>query len=173
MAGGTVKRRPSPPGVYTEEFKDRVVQKYLSGTESSTEVAAAEGILASTLRQWAQRRQADAVTKNKPLAQPVDERSAQEKLRLLLAAKALPDSELGEFLRREGLREGDLERWEQEATEGLKSAAAGQATERQLHEMEKRFRKTEKRLREAEALLDLQKKVHALWGAADDDTTER
>ncbi|HEY5960678.1 MAG TPA: hypothetical protein VIV60_29190, partial [Polyangiaceae bacterium] len=34
----------------------------------------------------------------------------------------------------------------------------------------RRFRKTEKRLREAEALLDLQKKVHALWGDANDDT---
>jgi transposase len=172
MAGGSLKRRPSPPGVYTEEFKDRVVQKYLSGTESSREIAATEGINAATLRNWAQRRQADLVTKKKPIAVPVDERSAQEKLRLLLAAKVLPDSELGEFLRREGLREGDLERWEQEATEGLKSAAVGQATERQLHEMEQRFRKTEKRLREAEALLDLQKKVQALWGAADDDTKE-
>ena len=167
-----MKTRPSPPGVYTEEFKNRVVQKYLSGTESSTEVATAEGINAGTLRHWAQRRQADAVKKNKLVAQPVDERSAQEKLRLLLAAKALPDSELGEFLRREGLREGDLERWEQEATEGLKSAVAGQATERQVRELEKRLHKTEKRLNEAEALLDLQKKVHALWGGADDDTKE-
>ena len=162
-----MKRRPSRAGVYTREFIDRVVQRYLSGTESSTEVAAVEGISAGTLRHWAKRRQADAVTKKKPVAQPVDERSPEEKLRLLLAAKALPDSELGEFLRREGLREGDLERWEQEATEGLKSAVAGQATERQLREMEKRLHKTEKRLNEAEALLDLQKKVQALWGAAD------
>ena len=165
-----MKRRPSPPGVFTEEFKDRVVQRYLSGSESSREVATIEGINAGTLRQWAMRRQADAVKKNKPVEQPVDERSAEEKLRLLLAAKALPDSELGEFLRREGLREGDLERWEQEATDGLRPAAAGQATERQLREMEKRLHKTERRLREAEALLDLQKKVQALWGGADDDT---
>ena len=82
----------------------------------------------------------------------------------------MPDSELGEFLRREGLREGDLERWEQEAADGLRPAAAAQATERQLREMEKRLHKTERRLREAEALLDLQKKVQALWGGADDDT---
>lgn len=167
-----MRSRPSPPGVYTEEFKERIVQRYLSGTESSTQVAAVEGIRASTLRQWARRRQAEVVTKKQPVAHPVDERSAEEKFRLLLAAKALPDAELGEFLRREGLREGDLERWEQEATEGLKSAAAGQATARQLRDMESRFRKTEKRLREAEALLDLQKKVQALWGDADDDTKE-
>jgi len=168
-----MRTRPSPPGVYTEEFKDRVVQKYLSGTESSSEIAAVEGINAPTLRKWALQRQAVAVKKKEPIAQPVDERSAQEKLRLLLAAKALPDAELGEFLRREGLREGDLERWAQEATEGLKSAVAGQATERQVRELENRLHKTEKRLNEAEALLDLQKKVHALWGDADDDTTRR
>jgi transposase len=167
-----MRTRPSPPGVYTEEFKDRVVQRYLSGSESSTEVGALEGIRAGTLRTWALRRQADVMKKAKPAVEPVDERSAQEKLRLLFAAKAFPDAELGEFLRREGLREGDLERWEQEASEGLKSATAGQATERQLREMEKRLHKTEKRLREAEALLDLQKKVQALWGAADDDTKE-
>jgi hypothetical protein len=149
------------------------VQRYLIGTESSTEVAAVEGIKAGTLRHWAQQRQADAMKKGKPVVQCVDERSPQEKFRLLLTAKALPDSELGEFLRREGLREGDLERWEQEATDGLKSAVAGQATERQLHEVEKRLHKTEKRLREAEALLDLQKKVQALWGDTDDDTMQR
>lgn len=168
-----MRTRPSPPGVYTQEFKNRVVQRYLSGTESSSEVAAVEGIRAATLRNWAQRRQAAGMTKYKPVvAEPVDQRSAQEKLRLLLAAKALPDAELGEFLRREGLRDGDLERWEQEATEGLKSAAAGQATERQLRDVENRLHKTEKRLREAEALLDLQKKVQALWGDGDDDTKE-
>ena len=135
-------------------------------------VAVTEGIKSATLRHWALQRQAHAVKNKKPIEQPVDERSPEEKLRLLFAAKALPDSELGEFLRREGLGEGDLERWEQEATDGLKPAAAGQATERQLREMEKRLHKTEKRLREAEALLDLQKKVQALWGAADDDTKE-
>jgi transposase-like protein len=158
--------------VYSEEFKERMVQRWLSGTESSTELAALEGIKAGTLRQWAIKYQADVVTKKEPMVQPVDGRSSEEKLRLLLAAKALPDTELGEFLRREGLREGDLERWEQEATEGLKSAAAGQGTERQLRDVEKRLHKTEKRLREAEALLDLQEKVQALWGAADDDTKE-
>ena len=83
-----MRTRPSPPGVYTEEFKDRVVQKYLSGTESSSEIAAVEGINAPTLRKWALQRQAVAVKKKEPIAQPVDERSAQEKLRLLLAAKA-------------------------------------------------------------------------------------
>jgi transposase-like protein len=156
--------------MYTEEFKERVVQRWLSSRESSAEVAAIEGIRASTLRQWAVSRQAQGVKKNQPVAQPVDERPAEEKLRLLFAAKALADAELGEFLRREGLREGDLERWEQEAMDGLKPAAAGQATERQLREMEKRLHRTEKRLREAEVLLDLQKKVQALWGDADDDT---
>lgn len=169
-----MKNLARPRGVYTEEFKERVVQRWLSGNESSTEVAAETGVLASTLRQWATKRQAQDVTKSKSVvAQPVDERSAEEKLRLLFASKACPDAELGEFLRREGLREGDLERWEQEATDGLKPAASTQATERQLREMEKRLHKTEKRLREAEVLLDLQKKVQALWGDADDDTKPR
>ena len=48
-------------------------------------------------------------------ARSTDERSAVEKLPLLLKAKALPDEQLGAFLRESGIREGDLERWEQEA----------------------------------------------------------
>ena len=41
---------------------------------------------------------------------------------------------------------------------------------RRVRELERKMIKTEKRLREATALLDLQKKVQALWGDADDDT---
>ena len=77
--------------------------------------------------------------------------------------------ERGAFLRREGLRDGDLERWQQEALSGL-GATEPPGSSRRVRELERKMIKTEKRLREATALLDLQKKVQALWGDADDDT---
>jgi hypothetical protein len=51
-----------------------------------------------------------------------DGRSPEEKLRLLLEVKGLPDAKRGKLLRREGVHDGDLERWEQEALSGLRGA---------------------------------------------------
>lgn len=167
-----MRRQSQTHTKYPQDYKDRLVQRYLSGSDSYQELAALEGIKSSTLRGWVNASQAAAVSPQKPVPPTVDQRSPEEKLRLLFAAKKLADADLGEFLRREGLREDDLERWEQDALGGLQQTAAAQPVSRQLREVERRCRKAEKRLREAEALLDLQKKVQALWGAGDDDTTD-
>jgi hypothetical protein len=105
-------------------------------------------------------------------ATATDQRSAEEKLRLLVEASALTEQQLGEFLRREGLRDGDLERFRAEAMGGLGGQVHSEADLRRIQELERVNAKQGKRLREAEALLELQKKVQALWGAKDDDTTE-
>jgi hypothetical protein len=101
-----------------------------------------------------------------------EQRSAEEKLRLLLEARALTEEQLGEFLRREGLHDGDLERWRAEALGGLGGQLHNDADRRRIAELERAALKQHKRLREAEALLELQKKVQALWGEKEDDTTE-
>jgi transposase-like protein len=46
--------------------------------------------------------------------------TAEEKLRVVLAAAAAGEAGLGELLRREGLHESDLERFRAEALEGLR-----------------------------------------------------
>ena len=109
----------------------------------------------------------------RPTPATPDSRSPQEKLRLLLEASKLTEDERGEFLRREGLRDGDIERFEAEALGGLGGEAHNAAERRRLQELERVNAKQEKRLREAEVLLELQKKVQELWGAKDDDTTKR
>jgi transposase len=43
---------------------------------------------------------------------------------------------------------------------------------RRVRELEKELRRKDKALAEAAALLVLQKKVQAIWGDADDDTTK-
>jgi hypothetical protein len=103
---------------------------------------------------------------------PTDDRSAGEKLRLVFEARGLSEDERGEFLRREGVHDEDLRRWEEEALTGLEDKRRVQALERQLREAERARTKTEKRLREANALLELQKKVQELWGGEDDDTND-
>jgi len=91
------------------------------------------------------------------MSHSTDERAPEEKLRLLLEARPLADEQLGEFLRREGIREGDLERWEQEALGGLQRGPSDAGKSRQIRELERRVHKSEKRLKEANALLELQK----------------
>ena len=82
------------------------------------------------------------------------------------------DSELGEFLRREGIQEEDLERWREEALGGLGGARKAQPPSKRLRELERELRRKDKALAEAAALLVLAKKARALWGDEDDDTSE-
>jgi len=103
-------------------------------------------------------------------------------LDLLIQARALPEDELGAFLRTHGLHSEDLDSWHQLLKTALDPAPA-RARERELalelnsstrreRELEKELRRKEKALAEAAALLLLQKKVRALWGDEDENTPE-
>jgi len=103
-----------------------------------------------------------------------DDLSPEEKLRLVLEASGLSDDELGAFLRREGLHEADLEQWRDAMRGALSepSSRHGRSREaRRIRKLERELRRKDKALAEAAALLVLQKKVQALWGDEDDDTT--
>ena len=103
--------------------------------------------------------------------------SAEEKLAAVIEAATLSDEDLGAFLRRKGLHEAHLEEWRQQLLSGLdkrparSSKPAAQA--RRVKELEKELRRKDKALAEAAALLVLQKKVRAIWGDEDDDTTKK
>ena len=100
-----------------------------------------------------------------------DDRSPEEKLELMLKAASLGEEELGVFLRENGLHDGDLERWKADAAAGLGRAVGTRGQSRRVRALERENRRQAKRLREAEALLELQKKLHELWGGEDDDIT--
>jgi transposase-like protein len=113
-------------------------------------------------------------SKNRPIEQKrPEDRTPDEKLRLVLEASALSDADVGEFLRRHGLHEADLAAWREAALKGLSGGEntqprAGEA--KRVRELEKEIRRKDKALAETAALLVLQKKVRALWGDGDDDT---
>jgi transposase len=104
--------------------------------------------------------------------------TAQEKVRVVLAAAALGDEELGAFLRKEGLHEEQLEQFKQEMVEGLEQAHKQkrshkqQASEdgRRIRQLEREIERKDRALSEAAALLLLKKKVQQIWGDEDDDT---
>ena len=157
------------------ELRAAAVARYLTTDLTLEEVGEQFGTNKTTIHNWVKAAAgSQALKKSKPSpAMTSDHRTAQEKLRLLLDASKLPEADRGEFLRKEGLRDGDLERFEAEALGGLSGQVQSPSDQRRIQELERINAKQEKRLREAEVLLDLQKKVHELWGARDDDTTKR
>ena len=161
---------------YPRELKESIARRYLSSELSYRELAEEVGADPSSVRTWVQSfKEHGTVAKrrrgrNKSKSKSTGGRSAADKLRLIFEAKGLSDDERGAFLRREGVHDADLERWEADAIGGLDGGRATAGQQLRIRQLEKKSAKQTRRLREAEALLELQKKVQALWGDADDDT---
>jgi transposase len=161
---------------FPEEVKEAAVRRFLTSDLSFAAVAEQFGTSRYSVANWVKLAHSRGeMKKPKPLiaaATPTDDRSATEKLRLIVAAGSLSEEQMGDFLRREGLRDGDLERFRAEALGGLEGKVHSAQDRRQIQELERANAKQAKRLREAEVLLELQKKVQELWGAKGDDTTK-
>jgi transposase len=170
---------------YSESFKRKLVQRMLMpGGPSANALGREVGIGQPTLSRWlreattlgsvTKRRKRTAVPPDRILApKRPEDRSADEKLRLVLEASALPQAELGEFLRRNGVHEADLAAWREAARSALGASPSSQARPgdaRRVRELEKELRRKDRALAETAALLVLQKKVRAIWGDGDDDT---
>lgn len=167
---------------YSEKFKRKMVQR-MSGVHptSATALSKDVGVAQATLSRWllaagtiagmTPTKKDDLMTSD--AARRAEERTPEQKLRVIVDAAKLPPSELGAFLRREGLHEADLESWREAMLSGLKPAQSKHAKSvegRRVRELERELRRKDKALAEAAALLVLQKKVRDLWGDEDDDT---
>jgi transposase len=104
------------------------------------------------------------------------DRTPEEKLEIVLEAAAIPQDELGAFLREEGVFEIELLEWRQQALSGIEATPAARprpptpAEVKRIRELERELARKEKALAEAAALVVLKKKVQALLGDEDDDT---
>lgn len=164
----------TPQKHFPTELKESVARRYLSTNASLKTLAEEIGSSTWSVRAWVREYQAQGTVgkrRKKPPAARPDQRSPKEKLHLLFLLKGMSDEERGEYLRREGLHDGDIERWEREAVAGLRGEETPTQQQR-IRQLERESAHHKKRLREAEALLVLQKKVQALWVAEDDDTNE-
>jgi transposase-like protein len=150
---------------------------------SANKLSQEVGVNQPTLSRWLReattlgtvtKRRKPPVPKTRALEQKrPDDRNADEKLRLVMAAAALSEADLGEFLRRHGLHEADLASWRESMLSALGGGAPAQpraAEAKRVRELEKELRRKDKALAETAALLVLQKKVRAIWGDGDEDT---
>jgi transposase-like protein len=99
----------------------------------------------------------------------------EDKLRAIEEARGLNGEALGAFLRRQGLHEADLAAWRRQAEQAALAALGGRrqrnAEQKRVRKLESELRRKDKALAEAAALLVLSKKLNALWGDEDGDTT--
>lgn len=113
---------------YSDNFKRKMVQRMcgphaISANALSREVGVAQGTLSRWLVAAGTIGGVSDKRKNRgPSTAGVGERSADEKLRLVMEAAKLADADLGAFLRREGLHEADLETWRESMLGALRPA---------------------------------------------------
>jgi hypothetical protein len=98
--------------------------------------------------------------------------TAEEKWALVLEAAAVPQAELGAFLRRKGVHEAQLVEWREAAMAGLQRPSkrerkAANIERLRVRKLERELRRKDKALAEAAAPLVLKKKAQEIW-----DTTE-
>jgi transposase len=103
--------------------------------------------------------------------------TAAEKLQVVLDAARLSEAEVGAFLRERGLHMTQLASWRALIASALaeqRPQKAGSREEQQrIRALEKELLRKNLALAEVTALLALRKKVQALWGDADDDTSKK
>ena len=108
---------------------------------------------------------------------PAKKWTPSEKLRVVVEAAGLGDEKLGEFLRREGLHLAQVKEWQAVAEGSFVEVARGKASpsaeSKRIKELEREVLRKDKALAEAAALLILQKKAEAIWGARDDATRDK
>jgi transposase len=114
----------------------------------------------------------------RPKAKRPEDWTPQRKLAAVMEAARLSDTELGAWLRREGLTEAHLRQW-REALEERASAVfepreprVNAESRRRLLELERELKRKDKALAETAALLVLQGKMQALWAEEDDPTRQ-
>ncbi len=172
---------------YSEAFKAKMVQKMLGG-RSANSVAQEAGVNQPTLSKWLRdartlrdvsKRKSEQEPRKPAERRPMDW-SAEEKLAAVVQGRGLSESELGEFLRREGLHEEQLREWQQsadsaalESLRGIRKTKASSAETKRIKELERELRRKEKALAETAALLVLRKKADALWGDEDASTESK
>lgn len=158
---------------------------------SATELAREVGVAQPTLSRWVREASVESPVEEKRgkrvLAKTLSSKtrrpmrpqdlSAIEKLRLVHEASELTDQELGDFLRRNGLKEAHLRQWSESALaalEGPGKRSKSQSPEvRENRELKREIRRKDAALAEMSAILTLKKKLASLLGDEGDDTTRR
>lgn len=149
----------------------------MSATALSQDVGVSQGTLSRWLREVGS---IEGMSKNKsnPAHQSPREWPIEKKIRVVYEAMSLSDDDLGEFLRREGLHEVQLQEMRQSVEEALgsgkkKALKKAKADAKMIKRLERELVRKDKALAEVTALLVLKKKLDAYFLEDGDGGTPR
>lgn len=168
---------------YTQRFRLQMVRRMIGPNRISASTLSAEvGVPQPTLSRWLREAgTVEAMHDNEPKPNPPESApprrpqdwSPAEKFRIISEASGLDEQALGALLRREGLHAAQLDEWRDAALSGLKPRPRRRGRtpqQKRIRKLEAELRRKDKALAETAALLVLQGKVEALWGAEGADT---
>lgn len=170
---------------YNDGFKARMVKRLaVPGGISATALSQEVGVPQSTLSRWLRDARTlppmgGADNKREGKAKSPRQWTPEEKLRVVVEASGVSESDLGAFLRRHGIHAAQLKEWQEVAVQALSGPSKGARRRKPspeaklVKELQRELRRKDKALAEVTALLALKKKLEAIWGDEDDDTPTR
>ncbi len=112
----------------------------------------------------------------KPASQSPKDKTAEEKLKIIIELRNLNDEEQGAYCRTVGVHQIQAEAWEQEILTGLGKTLMNKEQQKKTNKLndeikalKKDLKRKNKALAEVSALLILKKKADLLWGEHEDD----
>ena len=163
---------------YSVKQKMLVLQKVLPPSSRPVhEVSKDTGITVQTIYKWMKQLKNDSLRLDATENTIPRFKTDLEKFTLLLESKSVPESEHGEWLRKNGVHTEHLTLWEQELAQTMTTKPIDVDTIQQENkDLKKELKKTlaekkqvEKALAEMSALYALKKKAEALWGDSEED----
>lgn len=159
---------------YSSAFKSRMLRRLIGPSAISANALAREvGVSQTVLSRWLR---AAGTVEDMTSSKKQPKWTGAEKLRVVIAARGLSETELGLLLRSEGVHAAELTAWQAAAEAALNDAsgrAPRSAEAQRIQELERELRRKDAALAETAALLVLKKKVQAIWGDEDDTTDPR
>lgn len=152
---------------YSSERRQAVLEKLLPPfNRAVSEISRSEGISEQTLYSWLSKARKDGVPVPGSRSKTTDDWSAEAKFAVVLETQPLNESEKAQYCREKGLYPEQIERWQQEFINGVKSGSVDTEALRNVRNENKRLKRKidrkDKALAESAALLVLSKKFQAL-----------
>jgi transposase-like protein len=163
---------------YSEKLKQSMATKILTpGGPSALSLAGKTGISQSTLSKWVREYKQNGEVIVSDIQRRPNDWSKIEKFQAILDCEKLSTTELGLYLRKQGLTTAHLDKWKKDFISGEERSGVGRPAknpdikklEKKLRETERNLLKKDRALAETAALLVLKKKAQAIWGDPEDE----
>lgn len=163
---------------YSRKHKMLILQKVLPPNSRPVhEVSKDTGVSVNSIYKWMEQAKDGTLNIGVPEETIPRFKSDVEKFSLLIESKTLPEDQVGEWLRKNGIQSEHLTLWEQELAQTMSDKKVdiiavqkeNKDLKEKLKKAEKEKKQVEKALTEMSALYALKKKAEALWGESEED----